>query len=311
MPKPSLKIVVLIPCHNEEVTIGKVVDDFKKALPSSIVYVYDNASTDETAKRASEAGAVVRYEPRLGKGNVISRMFADIDADVYVMADGDCTYDSTDAPKMVDELINNNLDMVNGVRTSNEKEAYRFGHRFGNWLLSKTVAVVFKNANPDMLSGYKVFSRRFVKTFPWQSSGFDLETRLTIYAMEMKMPVCNTKVKYFPRPAGSSSKLNSYRDGFYILSTIFLIMKEERSFMFFSFISAFLLLLGIGLGIPLILEYQETHLVSRIPTAVIIVGILICSVLSFFCGLILDTVSKGHKEMRRTSYLSFTAPNDS
>ena len=311
MPETSPRIAVLIPCHNEELTVAKVVKDFKEALPSAVIYVYDNASSDKTFEEASLAGAIVRKENRLGKGNVVSRMFADIDADVYVMVDGDCTHDSSDAPKMIEKLLNNNLDIVNGVRISKEKEAYRFGHRFGNWLLGKIVSVVFKSENPDMLSGYKVFSRRFVKTFPWQCSGFDLETKLTIYAMEMKMPVGNIKTQYLPRPKGSSSKLNTYRDGIYILSAIFLIMKEERSFMFFSFISVFLLLLGIALGIPLVLEYQETHLVSRIPTAIIIVGILICSVLSFFCGLILDTVAKGHKEARRNAYLSFKAPGDS
>ena len=298
------RIAVLIPCYNEEMTVAKVVSDFKKYLPDAVIYVYDNNSTDRTVALARKAGAIVHNEPNQGKGYVVTRMFADIDADVYVMVDGDATYDASKAPLMIDTLLEGNLDMVNGVRVSKEKQAYRFGHRLGNRLLTKVLSITCGCQTPDMLSGYRVFSRRFVKSFPWQSKGFDIETKLTVYAATMKLPVANIETPYFSRPVKSPSKLNTYKDGVLILSTIFLMMKEERSFLFFAIISGLFALLALILGIPLITEYQETGLVSRIPTAVIIVGLATLALLSFVCGLILDTVSKSTKENRRLKYLS-------
>ncbi|MBR7158978.1 MAG: glycosyltransferase [Alphaproteobacteria bacterium] len=305
------RIAVIIPCYNEEATIAKVVKDFKKALPEAVVYVYDNNSTDNSFANAQEAGAVVRKEHRQGKGYVVCRMFADIDADIYVMVDADCTYDVSAAPAMVAKLVEENLDLVTGVRISEEKEAYRFGHRFGNWMFKKIVSVIFKCKVTDMLSGYRVFSRRYVKTFPWLCEGFDVESKLTIHAIGMDIPMADVETRYFSRPEDSASKLNTYRDGIRILSAIILMMKEERSLLFFSLIAAFFLSLAFILGVPIIMEYCETGAVRRIPTAILIVGILTCSLLSFVCGLILDTVSRGHKEKRRLAYLEYKSPQDS
>ncbi len=310
VPESNNRIAVILPCYNEETTIANVVKDFKKYLPEAVVYVYDNNSSDKSVEKALKAGAVVRKEYRQGKGYVVCRMFADIDADIYVMADADCTYDASAAPRMVEKLVKENLDLVNGVRISEEKEAYRFGHRFGNWLFKKIVALIFKCQVADMLSGYRVFSRRYVKSFPWLCKGFDVESKLTIHAIEMDIPMAEVETKYFSRPEDSASKLSTYRDGIRILSAIILMMKEERSFLFFTLIATFFLMLAIVLGIPIIMEYYETGMVRRIPTAILIVGFLTCSLLSFVCGLILDTVARGHKENRRLAYLSYKAPED-
>lgn len=303
--KKDLNIAIIIPCYNEEATIAKVVTDCKKFLPEATVYVYDNNSTDNSILYAKNAGAIVRTEKRQGKGFVVCRMFADIEADVYVMLDADSTYDIAAAPNMIKKLIEENLDLVNGIRISQEKKAYPFGHRFGNWMFKKIVSLIFKAPVSDILSGYRVFSHRYVKTFPWLCKGFDVESKLTIHAIEMDIPMADIETKYFQRPDDSKSKLHTYKDGIRILSAIILMMKEERSLLFFSLIASFFLAIALILGIPIVMEYYETGMVRKIPTAIIIVGFLTCALLSFVCGLILDTVSRGHKEKRRLAYLAY------
>lgn len=298
------RIAVLVPCYNEETTIQKVVADFHKHLPGATIYVYDNNSKDRTAEVASKAGAVVRREPRQGKGNVVRRMFADIEAEVYVMVDGDDTYDATAAPQMVAELVRNELDMVTGARQTAWKE-YRRGHRFGNVVLTSMVTFVFGRMTEDMLSGYRVFSRRFVKTFPLLTTGFEIETELTVHALDMRMPIGEIKTAYSDRPPGSTSKLSTFRDGFRILGMIGVLIKEERPLAFFSLASALLFLGAIILAIPLVITYRQTGLVPRFPTAILATGLVILSVLSFLCGLILDTVTHGRREAKRLKYLEY------
>lgn len=306
----KLKVAVLVPCFNEGVTIAKVIRDFRRAMPNAQIYVYDNNSTDDTVAQALQAGAIVGSERAQGKGNVIRRMFADIDADVYVMVDGDDTYDATVAPALAEHAIANNLDMVNGERVHHGRQAYRFGHRFGNRLLTDLVGVMFRREFRDMLSGQKVFSRRFVKSFPALTRGFDIETELTVHALEMRIGTGEMPVPYKERALGSQSKLNMYRDGWRIVSTIVRFLKEERPLPFFASIGVLLAATGIILSIPLILTYLETGLVPRIPTAILIVGLLVLSALSFTAGLILDTVTRGRQEMKRLFYLSIPAIAD-
>ncbi|HEX3984025.1 MAG TPA: glycosyltransferase family 2 protein, partial [Acidisoma sp.] len=300
--------VVLIPCYNEETTIGKVINDFRAALPDAVIYVYDNNSADRTVEIARAAGAIVRLETLQGKGHVVRRMFADVEAAVYVLVDGDDTYDAAAAPGMVRQLIESQHDMVTGTRITEVKEAYRFGHRFGNKMLTGLVRAIFGNRIKDMLSGYRVFSRRFVKSFPALSAGFETETEFTVHALELNMPVSEVDTRYKDRPPASKSKLRTVSDGFRILRMIILLVKEEKPLAFFSTAAALLALCGIGLSIPVAMDYLHTGLVPRLPTAVLSASLVEAAFLSFVCGLILDTVSRGRKEAKRLAYLSAGAP---
>ena len=303
----DLAIAVLVPCYNEEAAIAKVVEDFAAALPHATIYVYDNCSTDRTAEVARDAGAVVMTEPLRGKGNVVRRMFADVEADIYLLVDGDDTYEAAAAPALVERLVGENLDMVSGARANYGEGAYRPGHRFGNALLSGIVAVVFGNRFKDMLSGYRVFSRRFVKSFPALASGFEIETELTVHALELRMPVVEVATQYSDRPDGTASKLHTYRDGFRILMTILVLLKEERPLPFFGAICGLFLITAAVLSVPLVLTYLETGLVPRFPTAVLASAIVVLGFLSLACGLVLDTVTRGRREMKRMRYLEIPA----
>jgi glycosyltransferase involved in cell wall biosynthesis len=305
---PQNRIGVLIPCYNEEIAISHVVRDFKAALPEAIIYVYDNNSNDRTKEVATELGAVVRAEPLQGKGNVVRRMFADIEADVYVLVDGDNTYHAASAPAMVKTLIENQLDMVNGKRVSAVQAAYRRGHRFGNAMLTTLVSYIFGKRFTDMLSGYRVFSRRFVKSFPALSSGFEIETELTVHALELRMPTAEIDTPYVDRPEGSVSKLHTYRDGWRILTTILILVKEERPLQFFGSVAGLLISLALALSIPLFTNYIETGLVPRFPTAILATGMVLLGFLSLIAGLILDTVTVGRREAKRMRYLQIPAP---
>jgi glycosyltransferase involved in cell wall biosynthesis len=302
------RVAVLIPCYNEAAAIAAVVRDFRAALPDATIYVYDNNSTDGTAKIAAESGAVVRVERLQGKGNVVRRMFADIEAEVYVLVDGDGTYDAASATAMVDMLLAESLDMVNAARVATTDLAFRPGHVFGNKLLTGTVAVIFGDRLKDMLSGYRVLSRRFVKSFPALATGFETETELTVHALELRLAVAEVQTPYRDRPVGSASKLNTFRDGFRILRTIFFLIKEERPLQFFSSVAGALLVFSLLLGWPLVTTYLETGLVPRLPTAVLATGSMILSFVSFISGLILDTVTIGRRELKRLHYLALQGP---
>ena len=301
---------MLLPCYNEEAAIAATVAGFRTALPSAVVYVYDNNSIDGTREAAAKGGAIVRTERQQGKGNVVRRMFADIDADVYVMADGDLTYDPQAAPAMVDQLVAEQLDMVVGTRRHDVKDAYRGGHVIGNKLFNGLLAGLFGRSFSDIFSGYRVFSRRFVKSFPVLSSGFEIETEMSVHALELRMPVGEVETTYLARPEGSHSKLSTYSDGWRILKTIVTLYRIERPVLFFGGIAALLLALAIVLAIPLIITYANTGLVPRFPTAILVTGMTIVAVLSFFAGLILDTVTRGRREVRRLAYLSLAAPGE-
>ena len=298
------RVAILIPCFNEEAAIARVVADFRTALPGAAIHVYDNNSTDRTAEVAQAAGAAVGFETAQGKGHVVRRMFADIDADVYVMVDGDATYDAASAPALVDLLLRRQLDMVVGCRVEMESEAYRRGHRFGNRLLTSAVRLLFGQRFTDILSGYRVFSRRFVKSFPALSRGFEIETELTVHALELAMPVAELATPYGARPAGSASKLRTYADGFRILRLIASLYRNEKPLQFFSILSALLALAAIGLSVPIFVTYFRTGLVPRFPTAILTTGMMVISALGFTCGLILDTVTRGRKELKRMAYLA-------
>ncbi|MFO1024117.1 MAG: glycosyltransferase family 2 protein [Acetobacteraceae bacterium] len=304
----ATQVAVLIPCHNEEAAIAKVVRDFHAALPDATVYVYDNNSTDATVAEATAAGAVVRREPLQGKGHVVRRMFADVDADLYVLVDGDDTYDAVAAPDMVDLLAAQHLDMVSAARCEHARAAYRPGHRFGNQVLTGMVRWVFGAGISDMLSGYRALSRRFVKSFPALSAGFETETELTVHALALHMPVAEIKADYRPRGAGSASKLNTLRDGMRILRTIVTLVQQERPLQVFSTTAMCLCAIGIGLGTPLVLEFLNTGLVPRLPTALLATGLVILAFLALACGLILDAVSRGRKELKRLAYLALGTP---
>ena len=305
MMKPT--IAVLVPCYNEEATIAQVVEDFRRALPGAEIYVYDNNSTDRTAEVARACGAIVRCEPLQGKGKVDRRMFADIEAEVYLLVDGDATYDAECAPMMIKHLVDNHLDMVNGARVTDIQEAYRPGHRFGNWLLTSIVAWTFGNRLKDMLSGYRVFSRRYVKSFPSLAVGVEIETELTVHALHLRMPIAEVETPYKERPAGSISKLCTYRDGLRILWMILVFIKEEKPMAFFSLIGLNFCLAAIVLILPIVQEFVATGMVPRLPTAVLSMGLMTIGFLSFACGLILDTVTRGRSEMKRMRYLSTPA----
>jgi len=306
----SPKIAVLLPCYNEEAAIGATVTGFREALPGAIVYVYDNNSSDGTREAAAKAGAIVRTERQQGKGHVVRRMFADIDADVYVMADGDLTYDPKAAPAMVDQLLVEQMDMVVGTRRHDAKDAYRGGHVLGNKLFTGLLAGLFGRSFSDIFSGYRVFSRRFVKSFPVLSSGFEIETEISVHALELRMPVGEVETAYAARPEGSHSKLSTYSDGWRILKTIVTLYRIERPVLFYGGIGALLLALAVLLSIPLIVTYAHTGLVPRVPTAILVTGMTIVAVLCFFTGLILDTVTRGRREMRRLAYLALVAPGE-
>jgi len=304
------KIAVLIPCFNEEAAIAAVVRDFKAALPGAVIYVYDNNSRDETAARAREAGAVVRCETRKGKGNVVRRMFADIEADVYLLADGDDTYDAAAAPLLIGKLIDEGLDIVSGKREAIAVAAYRPGHVLGNRLLTGLTSLMFRVKLADMLTGYRVMSRRFVKSFPSAAEGFGIETELTVHAVRLLVPMAEVPTRYKERPEGSLSKLNTWRDGFRILLTIGNLVRKERPLLFFGLIFAFFALFAFAIGIPVVVEYFHTGLVPRLPTAVLVTGMMVLAFLSLFTGLILDTVTRGRWEMKRLTYLSIPGPQD-
>ncbi|MEA2897393.1 MAG: hypothetical protein QOJ84_3008 [Bradyrhizobium sp.] len=304
------RIAVLVPCFNEEAAVATVVADFRKSLPSAEIFVYDNNSSDRTKAIAVEAGAQVRSERRQGKGHVVRRMFADIDADIYVLVDGDATYDAASAPRMIETLLADHLDMVVGFRVDQAEAAWRSGHRTGNRMLTGFLSSVFGQAFRDILSGYRVFSRRFVKSFPVLSDGFEIETELSVHALELALPVAEIETPYYARPQGSFSKLNTWRDGFRILSTILKLYRSEKPLRFFTMIGFFLMLVSIGLAIPVVATYLEQGLVPRLPTAVLSMGLMILAVLSVSSGLVLDTVTRGRREMKLLAYLSQPAMNN-
>lgn len=304
------RVAVLIPCYNESVAVARVIAGFKASLPAALIYVYDNNSTDATARVAAEAGAIVRTESQQGKGAVVRRMFRDIEADFYLMVDGDYTYDAALAPRLIALAQQDRCDLVNGVRRETIDDAYRAGHRLGNVMLTGAVRRIFGDRAHDMLSGYKVFSRRFVKSFPASSIGFGIETELTVHALELHMPVGHLEGDYRGRPEGSTSKLNTYRDGVRISWLICQLFKHERPVTFFSVIGMAFVAVSIALGIPLVDEYLRTGLVPRFPTAILATGIMVLGMLSFVTGLILDTVTRGRREMKMLAYLSYPFYDD-
>jgi glycosyltransferase involved in cell wall biosynthesis len=298
------RVAVLIPCRNEEAAIGKVVSDFKTALPDAIIYVYDNNSTDHTILEARAAGAVIRRERLQGKGHVVRRMFADVDADVYILVDGDDTYDASVAPGMLKMLIDRQLDMVSAARYGAVRDAYRLGHRLGNVLLSALVSWAFGGGITDLLSGYRVFSRRFVKSFPALSSGFETETEFTVHALALHMPVLEVRTDYRNRAAGTSSKLSTVKDGIHILRAILALIEHERPLQVFTLTALSLAVGGIGLGIPVVAEFLRTDLVPRLPTALLATALILLANLAMTCGLILDAVARARKENKRLAYLA-------
>lgn len=307
MTEPT--IAVLLPCYNEEAAIAQTVAGFRAALPGAAIHVYDNNSTDRTVEVARAAGAIVRRERIQGKGAVVRRMFADVDADIYIMADGDATYDAASAPRLVAQLIDEQLDMIVGSRISQVQESYRRGHRFGNALLTGMLARLFGRSFTDILSGYRVFSRRFVKSFPSLSAGFEIETEISVHALELKMPCAEVETPYFARPEGSASKLSTYGDGWRILRTIMTLYRIERPLLFFGAIGALFVVVACVLAVPLAVTYMHTHLVPRLPTAILAMGLMIIAALCWFAGLILDTVVRGRREVRRLAYLNHAAPS--
>lgn len=302
------KIAVLIPCYNEEAAVAKVINDFRSALPAATIFVFDNNSTDNTKSVARAAGAEVFQEKHRGKGFVVRRMFSDVEADIYVLVDGDATYDAPSVQPMIERLLEDRLDMVVGSRVDCEPAAYRVGHRTGNKLLSAFIASVFGSTFNDVLSGYRVFSRRFVKSFPVLSGGFEIETELAIHALELGLAVDEIDTPYYARPMDSTSKLNTWRDGFRILLTIFSLYRAERPLAFFTGVGAMAAIASIGFAIPIVMTYLETGLVPRLPTAVLATGLMLSAFLCMAAGLILDTVTRGRREMKLLAYLSHRAP---
>jgi glycosyltransferase involved in cell wall biosynthesis len=299
------EVAVIIPCYNEATTVRRVVDDFQRHLPDAVIYVFDNDSTDDTATEAKAAGATVIWEGRRGKGNVVRRMFAEVMADAYVMVDGDGTYDAAAAPKMLALLLAYHLDMVVGTRLgSGRPGSFRQGHRFGNRVLTALVRLLFGRAFADILSGYRVLSRRFVKSFPANSVGFEIETELSIHALQLKLPTAECETSYFARPADSPSKLNTYRDGLRILGLITYLIRDVRPMLFFGWVGLVFLIIALVLGYPVVKSYYEIGLVPRLPTAVLATGLVLLASLSFTCGLILDSVVNGRIEQKRLAYLA-------
>jgi len=299
------RLAVLVPCFNEALTVARVVAEFRAALPGCTVYVYDNRSTDGTGDVALAAGAAVRYESRPGKGVVVRRMFAEVDADIYVLTDGDATYDAERAPKMVAALVDGNLDVVTGVRDDEGRDAvYRRGHRLGNRAFNALLGLLFGERPTDLFSGYRVLSRRFVKSFPMEARGFEIETELTVHALELRVPTAEIRTRYFERPEGSVSKLSTWRDGFRILATMARLFRDVKPLPFFSGFAALFAAVGLLLGADVIVEYMETGLVPRLPTAVLATGLILMASLSLACGLILDSVARGRREAKRLAYLA-------
>jgi glycosyltransferase involved in cell wall biosynthesis len=302
-------VAVLIPCFNEALAIAQVVRDFRAALPEARIHVFDNASTDGTAEVARDAGAIVRTVGLRGKGNVVRRMFADVDADVYVLVDGDATYDARSAPAMIGRLLHDGADMVVGVRKDDDLPgAYRSGHRLGNRLLTGCVAMIFGGAFTDMLSGYRVFTRRYVKSFPALSAGFETETELTVHALELRMPWSEVETPYSARPEGSESKLSTYKDGLRILRMILRLFVAERPLHFFAIVGALSLATGVAIAVPLLTTYLATHEVPRLPTALLSTGLALIAAISVVCGLIMDAITRGRREMKRLFYLGIPGP---
>ena len=310
MPERRIDVAVLVPCYNEESAIAKVVGDFRAALPDATVYVYDNNSTDGTADAAAKAGAVVRREKHQGKGYVVRRMFNDIEADVYVLVDGDATYDAPSAAAMIAMLSDDRLDMVVACRADRDQTAYRPGHRAGNRMLTGFVTHIFGRAFTDILSGYRAFSRRFVKSFPILSGGFEIETELTVHALELELPVGEIATPYYTRPDGSASKLSTWTDGFRILWTVLKLYRAERPLALFGSLGIALAIVSVGLAIPVIITYVQEGLVPRLPTALLSTGLMLLGFLSIACGLILDTVTRGRREMKLLAYLALRAPGE-
>ncbi len=306
---PDFRIAVILPCYNEESAIGLTIEEFKDVLPLAKIYVFDNNSSDSTIEIAKRAGAIVRTENNQGKGNVVRRMFADVEADVYVMADGDATYDASHVSTMIEKLLNENLDMINGSRKHSENEAYRPGHRFGNWMLTSLVKLFFGRNLEDMLSGYRIFSRRFVKSFPSMSSGFEIETELTVHALQLRLPIDELAVNYRPRPENSVSKLSTYGDGLRILKMIGFLVKEEKPLVFFSSLAMIVFIPSLFVFLSIFFEFLETNQVDRFPSLFASLSGFVISIISFACALILDTISRGRRELRRLNYLQFKAPN--
>src|SRR5271170_477153 len=303
-------VAVLVPCYNEEGAIAKVVADFRAALPDAALYVYDNNSTDGTVTAARGAGAVVRRETYQGKGHVVRRMFNDIEADIYVLVDGDATYDAPSAPAMIAKLTEDRLDMVVASRVGREEAAYRRGHRTGNFMLTSFVAHIFGRAFTDILSGYRAFSRRFVKSFPILSGGFEIETELTVHALELELPVGAIATPYYSRQLGSASKLSTWHDGFRILWTVLKLYRAERPLSLFGSFGLALIIISIGLAIPIVITYVQEGIVPRLPTAVLSTGLVLLGFLSIACGLILDTVTRGRRELKLLAYLALRAPGE-
>jgi len=305
------RIAILVPCYNEAATVARVIADFRAALPGCVVYVYDNRSTDGTGDIARAAGAVVRRESRPGKGVVVRRMFAEVDADIYVMTDGDATYDASRAPEMVAALVRDDLDVVTGIRDDEERAAaYRHGHRLGNRAFNVLLGALFGERPTDMLSGYRVLSRRFVKSFPMEAHGFEIETELTVHALELRVPAAEIRTRYFERPEGSASKLSTYRDGFRILATMARLFRDVKPLPFFAGLAAMFAALGLALGAGVVVEFMETGLVPRLPTAVLATGVMLMAALSIACGVILGSVARGRREAKRLAYLAAGARRD-
>lgn len=298
------RIAVLVPCRNEAVAVGRVVTDFRAALPQATVYVYDNGSADDTGAIARAAGAVVRREERPGKGGVVRRMFAEVEADVYVLVDGDATYDASRAPDLVARLVDDGLDMVTAVREHDDPAAYRRGHALGNRALNALLGLLFGHQPADMLSGYRVFSRRFVKSFPAQSQRFEIETETTVHALEMRIPTAEMPTRYLARPSGSASKLNTYRDGARILVAMALLFRDVKPLLFFTWLAAVLAAVGLSFGVGVVMEFMHTGLVRRLPTAVLATGLVLLAALSLAAGVILGSVARGRLEAKRLAYLA-------
>ena len=303
-----MQIAVLIPCYNEQAAIGNVVRNFRAVLPEAAIYVYDNNSTDQTREAAAAAGAEVRRESRQGKGNVVCRMFADVDADIYVLVDGDDTYDAASAPRMIERLSSEQLDMVAGARVTQSRGAYRPGHVFGNRVLTGLVASLFENRFSDILSGYRIFSRRFVKSFPALVSGFEIETAFTVHALELRMPVAEMETAYKDRPEGSASKLRTYHDGFRIFRTILRLVLEVRPLALLGWLSVLFAVASVAIAIPVIETYAQTGLVPRLPTAVLAASMMVLAFLLAASGLILEMVTVGRRETKRLRYLALPEP---
>ena len=302
MSQPS-NIAVLLPCYNEEPCIAGVVTAFRQSLPEAVVYVYDNNSRDKTAQAAQDAGAIVRKETYQGKGNVVRRMFSDIEAGIYVIADGDGTYDASAAPELIRKLIEENLDMVVASRMETESNAYRHGHKLGNYCLTGMVKYLFGFGFTDILSGYRVLSRRYVKSFPIASSGFEIETEMSVHALQLRLPVAEISTHYGVRLKESPSKLNTYRDGFRILMTIFSLMASERPRLLFGTIAAGFAMVSVVMAIPLLVTWIQTGLVPRFPTAIFCVGTMLLAAMVLGFGWLLHVVTRGRVETKRLAYL--------